>query len=227
MRQAGSSSGRFAARAGRTETVSHSRTPRDRTAHRPWFVTSAVTVFSATLSLYVLAGAGNDVGPRTGLDPTPIALASPHIVILKSKHVMHLFDSETLVRSYPIDVGTAAIGCKEQQGDGRTPTGMFHIVTKNAESPYHRFLGIDYPDAAAVERGLARGLISEGEAVGIRNALGSRQCPDWGTALGGGIGIHGRRAGRDWTAGCIALSDEHVAELFSVLRIGDLVEILP
>jgi murein L,D-transpeptidase YafK len=154
-------------------------------------------------------------------------LASPHVVVLKSKRVLHLFDGDTLVRTYPIDLGTAAIGWKERQGDGRTPTGTFRIVTKNAESPYHRFLGIDYPDAGAAERGLARGLISQGEAAVIRNAGASGRCPAWGTALGGGIGIHGHRIGRDWTAGCIALSDQHVAELFSVLRIGDVVEILP
>ena len=101
------------------------------------------------------------------------------------------------------------------------------MISKNRNSPYYRFLGINYPDRTAVALGLARGLVSAGEASAILNALDAGRCPDWSTALGGGIGIHGRRLGRDWTAGCVALADEHVEELFAVLRIGDVVEILP
>ena len=49
----------------------------------------------------------------------------------------------------------------------------------------------------------------------------------WTTSLGGGLGIHGHGAGSDWTAGCVALDDHDVEELFNVLRLGDPVEILP
>jgi lipoprotein-anchoring transpeptidase ErfK/SrfK len=70
-------------------------------------------------------------------------------------------------------------------------------------------------------------LISGGQAVSLLQAIAADQRPDWDTPLGGGIGIHGHREGTDWTAGCIALSDEHVEELFQVLRIGDPIEILP
>lgn len=154
-------------------------------------------------------------------------LARPRVTVLKSRRLLHLFDNDQLVRTYPIDLGLAPEGPKHRAGDGRTPLGKFRVVTKNARSPYHQFIGIDYPDNAAADWGLASGLISPGEAASIRRALESGDCPDWGTALGGGIGIHGRRMGRDWTGGCIALSDEHMEELFDVLRIGDPIEILP
>lgn len=156
-----------------------------------------------------------------------VALASPRVVILKNRRILHLFDGDKLVQSYPIDLGATPLGPKRHEGDGRTPVGAFRVVTKNADSRYHRFIGLDYPDLGTVEWGFAHGLISTGEAASIRRALETGRCPDWGTALGGGIGIHGQRIGRDWTGGCIALSDEHVGELFSVLRIGDPVEILP
>ncbi len=194
---------------------------------RRWLTRPAAIFLGGALVLFVAGNLGNAVGSRAAGRSPDTSLANPRVVVLKSQRVLHLFDSDTLVRSYPIDLGTAAIGLKARQGDGRTPLGAFRVVTKNAASPYHRFLGIDYPDAAAVELGLALGLVSAGEAAGIRDALAAGRCPDWGTALGGGIGIHGGRIGRDWTAGCIALSDEHVAELFAVLRIGDVVEILP
>lgn len=177
-------------------------------------VTAAAALGSA------IAGDTTSAARRTSLD-------APRVVVLKAQRVLHLFDGERLVRAYPIDLGVAPVGPKRRRGDGRTPIGTFRVATKNADSPYHRFIGIDYPGLAATEWGLASGLISPGEAASIREALAARRCPDWSTALGGGIGIHGHGTGRDWTGGCIALLDEHVAELFAVLRIGDPVEILP
>ena len=159
--------------------------------------------------------------------PAALSLARPRVVVLKSKRQLHLFDGDRLIRTYPMDLGTEPVGSKQLKADRRTPVGRFRIVTKNSDSPFCRFLGIDYPDVEAVEWGLARGLVSPGEAAGIRQAHEVGQCPDWGTALGGGIGIHGSAIGRDWTGGCMAVSAEHVRELFAVLRIGDPVEVLP
>lgn len=162
-----------------------------------------------------------------------VALLAPRVVVLKAARTLHLFDGERLVRSYPIDLGSAPVGPKHRRDDGRTPIGTFHVVTKNADSPYRLFIGLDYPHLAATKRGLSLGLISPGEAASIQRALAAGRRPSWDTALGGGIGIHGHRisAGRsprrDWTGGCIALSDDHVEELFAVMRIGDPVEILP
>ena len=190
---------------------------------------SAAGLLLAALLIASTAGA---VGTVIGDLPRPargdeIPLVAPRVVVLKARRVLHLFDGTRLVRSYPVDLGVSPNGPKRRRGDGRTPVGKFRIVTKNADSRYHRFLGIDYPDLAIAEWGRANGLISPGEVAAIRRTLATGRCPNWNTALGGGIGIHGHRGGRDWTGGCVALSDAHVEELFSVLRIGDPVEILP
>ncbi len=181
--------------------------------------------------LAVLSTAGAAGSPRRGAaegEAQPVvSLTNPRIIILKSKRVLHLFNDDVLIRSYPIDLGLTPAGQKRLAGDGRTPVGAFRIVTKNATSPYHRFLGIDYPSTRAVEIGLTFGLISPGEAFSIHRAVESGRRPTWGTALGGGVGIHGRRMGHDWTGGCIALANAHVEELYAVLRLGDPVEILP
>jgi len=183
-------------------------------------------IFLSGVLLLMATGAGAIASGSRGARAV-LALDSPRVVVLKGKRLLHLFDGDALVRSYSVDLGFAPVGPKLRQGDGRTPVGKFRIVTKNAKSPYHRFLGLDYPNGKTVAWGLATGLISHGEAASIRRALAAGRCPDWGTALGGGIGIHGRRIGRDWTAGCVALGDEHVEELYAVLRIGDPVEVLP
>jgi murein L,D-transpeptidase YafK len=156
-----------------------------------------------------------------------ITVNHPRVVVVKSQRKLHLFDGLRLIRTYPADLGSAPAGTKHLADDGRTPEGRFRVVSKNLASPNHRFLGLDYPDLNAAKWGFEHGLISAGELSGIEQALGQGGCPEWGTALGGGVGIHGGGRGTDWTAGCIALADRHVEELFRVLRIGDEVEILP
>ncbi len=157
----------------------------------------------------------------------PADVSSPRVVILKSQRVLHLFDGDRLVRSYPVDLGVNSVGLKRRKNDGRTPEGSFQVASKNSQSEYRCFIGIDYPDLSTAHWGLAKGLISQGEMVSIERAHRTGRCPEWSTALGGGIGIHGHRKGTNWTGGCIAVSDEAVEELFNVLRIGDRVEILP
>ena len=189
---------------------------------------AGVSTLAALVLIALTGGAiATGAGWNRASDRAVLSLDSPRVVVLKAKHSLYLFDGDELIRDYSIDLGTDPIVPKLRRGDGRTPIGLFRIVTKNAASPYHRFLGLDYPNSEAVERGVRQGLLSSGEAASIREALSVGRCPDWSTALGGGIGIHGHRRGSDWTAGCIAMADEHVEELFSVLRIGDPVEILP
>ncbi|MCH7720739.1 MAG: L,D-transpeptidase [Planctomycetes bacterium] len=187
-----------------------------------------VAVVAMAMGLVPLwTGGANVPNPDVAIQPAELAVRRPRVVILKAQRLLHLLDADHVVRSYPIDLGAQPIGTKRQSGDGRTPEGRFRICVKRSDSPHHRFLGIDYPDEPAVVAGLAAGLLSAGEAGGVRRALRAGRCPDWGTALGGGIGIHGRARGEDWTAGCIAVSDASVEELFALLRVGDSVEILP
>lgn len=205
--------------------------PRGRPTGRPFgyrraaSTACAIALAGGCLVLGVGAVAESVAGRVSGR--AVLNLTQPRVVVLKHKRLLHLFDGPVLVRSYPMDLGSRPMGAKRLAEDGRTPEGRFRVVSKNAESGYHRFLGIDYPDVPAAEWGLGRGLLSRGEFASIVAAHQAGQCPEWGTPLGGGVGIHGGRAGRDWTAGCIAVSDEHVEELFGVLRIGDPVEILP
>ena len=170
--------------------------------------------------------------PTAPSGPAPLDLQNPRVVVLKAKRHLYLFDGEDLARTYPIALGFSPVGDKQRISDGRTPEGVFRICSKKKDSQHHRFLGIDYPGAATARRGLARGLLTAGEAEAIIAACAAGRCPPWTTALGGAVGLHGGGTGAaaeatDWTAGCIALADSHIDELFDVLRLGDVVEILP
>lgn len=151
----------------------------------------------------------------------------PRVIILKSRHVAYLFDGSQLVWTFAVDLGGGGRRAGSDFLTGETPEGRFHVVTRNVASEHHRFLGLSYPDAASARRAQELGRVSIGEAQTIHQSQLLGACPPWNTALGGGIGLHGGRRGTDWTGGCVAFRDADIEELFSVLRVGDPIEILP
>lgn len=150
-------------------------------------------------------------------DPAVIPLAPlteqiDHILIEKSARKMSVFRGDVMVRTYEIALGFAPAGHKVKQGDGKTPEGIFTVNRRNPKSSYHLSLGIDYPLPADV---------AAAKVAGVNP--------------GGDIFIHGQPNGMgelatipyDWTAGCIAVSDHEIEELWRVVQTGTKVEIRP
>lgn len=141
-------------------------------------------------------------------------LKADHIVVHKKTRTMELMYSGQVVKTYKIALGSEPIGAKTRQGDHRTPEGVYIIDSRNAHSQFHRSLHISYPNAADKER--ARKL---------------------GVAPGGDIYIHGLPNGygfigaahraRDWTDGCIAVTDQEIEEIWILVENGTPVEIRP
>jgi murein L,D-transpeptidase YafK len=157
----------------------------------------------------------------------PARLSSPVVVILKSQHRLELYDGKQLIRSHQMALGKRPTGDKVREGDASTPEGTFYVCTKNPQSRYDRFLGISYPNGEDAARGLRAGLINKTQCAQIKQAVQQGKRPPWNTPLGGQIGIHGGGIGRDWTQGCIAITDEAVEELFDAIPIGTVVVIKP
>ena len=131
------------------------------------------------------------------------------IVVKKGERSMFLLNGETVIKSYGIDLGFAPVGHKIREGDGRTPEGQYFIDRRNERSAFFRSLGISYPNAR--DRARATRL---------------------GVSPGGDIFIHGetrdprQKGAPDWTAGCIAVTDREMAEVFSMVRVGTPIWIL-
>lgn len=148
--------------------------------------------------------------PRPDLHP--LSGAVDRIVIEKAARRLTLIRDGKTLRSYPVALGFAPEGDKVRQGDGKTPEGIFRIDRRNAQSRFHLSLGLDYPQAE--DRARAR---------------------QGGYDPGGDIMIHGQpnampagmKAGGDWTAGCIALTNAQIREIWEVAPIGTLVEVRP
>ena len=142
------------------------------------------------------------------------ALQGPvdHILIEKGRRRMAVYRDGDLLKTYRIGLGFAPTGDKREEGDGRTPEGQFRINRRNNGSAYHLSLGIDYPRPQDRARAAAEG-ISPGGDIFIHGQPNQR--PD-GEVLAG-----------DWTAGCIAISDSEIREIFTVTAIGTTVKIRP
>ncbi len=125
------------------------------------------------------------------------------------------------VRTYTdIAIGRFGTTTAKKARDGKTPLGEFRIDRITEDSPFRRFLGIDYPNLEHANAALQSGRISPGEFSKIRNALRARRSPSQQTALGGFIGIHGLGDGDpaihadfNWTNGCVALTNEQIDDL--------------
>jgi uncharacterized SAM-binding protein YcdF (DUF218 family) len=156
----------------------------------------------------------------------PVVAAAPRIVVYKSQNKLEFYDGPRLVKEYPCITGKGT-GDKLVEGDKRTPEGTFHIVVKNPRSKYHLSMGLDYPDRAAAQRGLSEKRITQQQYESILHGLATSGIPDWGTPLGGEIFLHGHAEGRQGTAGCVALSNADIEELYAACELGTPVEIKP
>jgi murein L,D-transpeptidase YafK len=136
------------------------------------------------------------------------------IEVYKSKRRMHVFSDGVLLKTYTISLGRNPIGHKELEGDCKTPEGIYTINARNPHSGYHKNLGISYPNADDLEN--ARKL---------------------GKPAGGAIKIHGLRNGsgmisklhrwKDWTAGCIAVTNSEIDELYKAVEPNAEIRIFP
>ena len=153
-------------------------------------------------------------------------MSARRLVITKHAKTLVLLDGEEEVLRIPVVIGKN-LADKQREGDLATPEGEFYICYKNAESKYHRFLGLSYPNVEDAERGLREKLITKAEYDEIREAIFARKCPPWKTALGGEVGLHGPCPNVTWTHGCIAMGVEQIERLYDLMEIGDEVTILP
>lgn len=133
-----------------------------------------------------------------------------NIKIYKKKRILELYGDDKLIGRFKIALGSSPEGDKGKEGDSKTPEGSYYICTRNASSKFTLFLGLSYPNTEDAERGLKENLITREIYEDIKTAEELKQCPPWNTPLGGEVGIHGGGNTRDWTFGCIALSDENI-----------------
>ena len=153
------------------------------------------------------------------LDRRPPALAgSPArattIVVDKTRRQLMLERDGAVLKTYAVSLGSSPAGHKQQEGDGRTPEGIYAIDFRHPRSRYHLALRVSYPNAADKAQAARRGVSAGGDIMihGLPNGLG------W---LGGWHLL------RDWTDGCIAVTNAQIEEIWTMVDVGTRIEIRP
>lgn len=150
-------------------------------------------------------------GLKAAANPNEVA---DKIVVNKSKRELLLFKGRTVIRSYHVALGRNPVGPKEREGDGKTPEGAYVISGKYAQSAYHKALLVSYPNTNDRERARRLGVAPGGAIMihGLPNGLG------W-------IGAAHRL--RDWTEGCIAVTNAEIEEIWRLVPNGTPIQIDP
>ena len=143
----------------------------------------------------------------------PAAQADLVEVFLGERRMELKRDGQTIKR-YRVALGFAPECHKEREGDGRTPEGSYTVDARNPQSAFHLSLRVSYPDQTDKAHAAALGL-----------------------SPGGDIYIHGQPNGvrkfwtghpnKDWTTGCVAVTDGEMRDLWSLVPTGARVVIHP
>ena len=147
----------------------------------------------------------------SGNAPAPQA---DRVVIEKRAHTLTLYSGEQAIARFWVALGKDPVGRKLCQGDNRTPEGMYYVSGRKENSDFHRALRISYPSPQDVSRARM-----------------------WGCEPGGDIMIHGLKQDwgklsrfhrlRDWTKGCVAVTNEEIERIWALVPDGAEVEIRP
>jgi len=136
------------------------------------------------------------------------------IIVDKMAHQCMLLKDGKVIDRFDAELSLKWIGHKIQQGDMATPEGIYKITRKvnNRETKYYKALLLNYPnenDVATFEKNKRHGVLSSSANIG------------------GLIEIHGDGGkGKDWTEGCVALSNDDIDKLFAMVNTGTTVTIV-
>lgn len=123
------------------------------------------------------------------------------VQVFKGERKLQLLNGNQLLKEYDMQMGFAPQGHKVFEGDGKTPEGAYRIDRRNANSRYHLSLGISYPNSEDIAR-----------------------ASSMGKSPGGDIFVHGTPSNyigqKDWTWGCIAISNDEIEEMYAMVKDG-------
>jgi murein L,D-transpeptidase YafK len=147
-------------------------------------------------------------------DPLPRDAAADRVLVEKSARRLTLLKNGSTLKTYRVALGRAPVGAKEYEGDQRTPEGAYTIDFHKPDSDYHLALHVSYPEQRDVDRAEAQGL-SAGSDIMIHGLPNGR----------GWIGRFHRR--NDWTAGCVAVADFEIEEIYRAVPDVTPIELRP
>ncbi len=158
--------------------------------------------------------------PINTIVPGAIDKFQTAILIDKSNYQLTLYYRNKAIKSYPVVLGQSPRGDKRQEGDFKTPEGVFKIRDLYPHRRWSKFIWLDYPTQESWHKHLQD---KKQGKISLTSRVGSE------------IGIHGVPKGSDnlvdernnWTWGCISLKNDDVNEIYEVVQKGTPIKITP
>jgi murein L,D-transpeptidase YafK len=153
-----------------------------------------------------------------------------NLIVDRKTFTLSVYEDTVFVKSYRVSFGRNLSDKKKLSNDGATPIGTYKVCNISNNETYYKFLKLNYPNLEDASEALRKSLISQKQFNQIKFEFYYEECVSYNTILGGNIGIHG--IGRlnsifknlpfvyNWTDGSIALSNESLDEILSVIKIG-------
>ena len=155
-------------------------------------------------------------------DPTKASSRSiDKVKVYKSKRYLELLSNGQVMQRYPIRLGFEPTGHKLTEGDGKTPEGIYTLDWRNPNSQFYKSLHVSYPNAQDKQQAAAQGL-SAGSNIMIHGSF-----PVRGKLLESGKPFYNYMPQQDWTLGCIAVTNAAMDDIWTRVKNGTLIEIVP
>jgi murein L,D-transpeptidase YafK len=168
-------------------------------------------LFLLFLLVVCLAALAVAAAAYLNFNPLPRDAVADRVLVEKSARRLTLLKNGSTLKTYRVALGRAPIGAKEYEGDQRTPEGIYSIDFHKPDSDYHLALHVSYPEQRDIDRAATEGL-SAGSDIMIHGLPNGR----------GWIGRFHRR--EDWTAGCVAVADFEIEEIYRAVPDGTPIE---
>jgi murein L,D-transpeptidase YafK len=157
-------------------------------------------------------------------------LSSTSVLIDRKNYSLTLYEDTVTIKTWRANFGRNINNPKTCDGDQSTPVGEYKICSIDTLSKYHKFLRLNYPNLNDAIEALGKGIITQKEYDKLSFDYYYGECPDINTSLGGNIGIQGIGEFNNifknlpfvynWTDGSIAISNEGIDEIYSVVKKG-------
>ena len=123
------------------------------------------------------------------------------VLVRKTERRLYLMRGTDVLRAYRIALGLSPGGAKERAGDFRTPEGSYRLTRRNTRSDFFLSIQVSYPNEQDSQRARRNGWQPGGSIMihGLPND--PRHAPDY-------------YATRDWTDGCIAVTNADMVEIW-------------
>lgn len=136
------------------------------------------------------------------------------ILVIKSARRLELISDGKVIRSYRISLGKQPKGPKLQEGDKRTPEGLYWVDWRKRSDKFNLAMHINYPNISDAAKARREG-VNPGSMIMIHGTPDSEDNPEelFHTL--------------DWTDGCIAMKNYEMREVWNMVKDGTMVEIRP